>query len=70
MWDSRGTNEGAKALLRESNEGADGVENFRDHPVGGVGVVFGNLRADFVEVAKGLRVEDIPVHAERRSRRA
>jgi hypothetical protein len=53
---------GAVALPGEENQSADAVEDFRYHPVGGVGAVLCYVCADFVDVVERFRVERVGLY--------
>ncbi|HXM20596.1 MAG TPA: hypothetical protein VN948_04930 [Terriglobales bacterium] len=46
------------ALVREGDEGSDGLVNFLAHAVGGIEIVIRNIFPNVVEVCVCLQVED------------
>ncbi len=50
------------ALAGKRNYGANGCQNFRDHPVGGVEIVRANKFPNLVQVDEGLGVEVVSGH--------
>ncbi len=58
------------ALVWERHQGANGRENFGDHPIGGVKIVAADKFPNLVEVNTGFRVEVISGHEVGWDRRA
>jgi hypothetical protein len=53
----------AIALIGKPHQGADTIEDCRYYPVGGVGVVLGNVCTNFVDIVERFRMKRIAAHA-------